>query len=115
MGILTVCETLNPKAVRNSELYGWLAKQDWHDGILSTIMRLCLATGIYTAEQKAKWIILDGDVDTAWIESLNSVMDDDKMLTLVSHERIPLTPAMRMIFEISYLDNASPACRHCLY
>jgi len=28
-------------------------------------------------------------------------MDDNKMLTLVSNERIPLTPSMRMMFEIS--------------
>ena len=31
------------------------------------------------------------------------------MLTLVSNERIPLTPSMRMMFEISNLDNATPA------
>lgn len=31
------------------------------------------------------------------------------MLTLVSNERIPLTAAMRMIFEIHSLKNATPA------
>ena len=36
-------------------------------------------------------------------------MDDNKMLTLVSNERIPLSPSMRMMFEISNLDNATPA------
>eukprot|EP00755_Sulcionema_specki_P020566 Sspe_Gene.72238::Locus_43061_Transcript_1_1_Confidence_1.000_Length_1996::g.72238::m.72238/K10408/DNAH; dynein heavy chain, axonemal len=40
---------------------------------------------------------------------MNTVMDDNKMLTLASNERIPLTPSMRMIFEISDLKNASPA------
>jgi len=34
-----VYEVINPKAVRNNELYGWLTKTDWHDGILSTVMR----------------------------------------------------------------------------
>jgi dynein heavy chain len=36
-------------------------------------------------------------------------MDDNKVLTLVSNERVPLTAAMRMIFEINSLCNASPA------
>jgi len=44
-----------------------------------------------------------------WIESLNTVMDDNKVLTLVSQERIPLTPSMRLIIEVSHLKNATPA------
>jgi dynein heavy chain len=56
-----------------------------------------------------KWIILDGDLDANWIESMNSVMDDNKMLTLASNERIPLKPHMRLIFEIRDLRFATPA------
>lgn len=40
---------------------------------------------------------------------MNTVMDDNKMLTLVSNERIPLSDAMRMVFEIDSLKNATPA------
>ena len=40
---------------------------------------------------------------------MNSVMDDNKMLTLASNERIPLKPHMRMIFEIRDLKYATPA------
>ena len=36
-------------------------------------------------------------------------MDDNKVLTLVSNDRIPLTPTMRLLFEVSNLKNASPA------
>lgn len=44
-----------------------------------------------------------------WIESLNTVMDDNKVLTLASNERIALTKAMRLLFEISNLRTATPA------
>lgn len=44
-----------------------------------------------------------------WIESLNTVMDDNKVLTLASNERISLTNSMRLLFEISHLKTATPA------
>jgi dynein heavy chain len=56
-----------------------------------------------------KWILLDGDIDPMWIESLNTVMDDNKVLTLASNERIALTKMMRLIFEIASLRTATPA------
>lgn len=36
-------------------------------------------------------------------------MDDNKILTLASNERIALTPTMRLLFEISNLRTATPA------
>lgn len=50
-----------------------------------------------------KWIVFDGDIDPMWIESLNTVMDDNKVLTLASNERIALTKHMRLLFEVSNL------------
>jgi hypothetical protein len=58
---------------------------------------------------RPKWIVLDGDIDPMWIESLNTVMDDNKVLTLASNERIALTKEMRLLFEISNLKTATPA------
>ena len=43
------------------------------------------------------------------IESMNSVMDDNRLLTLPSNERIRLLPHMKMIFEIRDLKYATPA------
>ena len=56
-----------------------------------------------------KYIILDGDLDANWIESMNSVMDDNKILTLANNERIPVKGHMRLLFEIRDLKYATPA------
>ncbi|CAH2292037.1 dynein heavy chain 9, axonemal [Pelobates cultripes] len=98
---------LNPKAVTNDELFGIInpSTREWKDGLFSSIMRE-LAN---VTHDGPKWIVLDGDIDPMWIESLNTVMDDNKVLTLASNERIPLNPTMRLVFEISHLRTATPA------
>jgi len=40
---------------------------------------------------------------------MNTVMDDNKVLTLVSNERVPLSSSMWMVFEVNSLKNATPA------
>ncbi|XP_063574371.1 dynein axonemal heavy chain 17 [Pongo abelii] len=102
-----VAVDLDPKAVTCDELFGIInpATREWKDGLFSTIMR-DLAN---ITHDGPKWIILDGDIDPMWIESLNTVMDDNKVLTLASNERIPLNRTMRLVFEISHLRTATPA------
>eukprot|EP00762_Andalucia_godoyi_P000343 ANDGO_03199.mRNA.1 Dynein beta chain len=108
-GQRTQFQVLDPKAITSDELYGYIHKvtREWKDGILSVVMRNFADAS--KANKNPKWIVLDGDIDPEWIESMNTVMDDNKVLTLASNERIPLTPSMRMLFEISHLKNATPA------
>lgn len=51
----------------------------------------------------------DGDVDPEWIESLNSVLDDNHLLTLPNGERISFGNNVNFVFETHDLRFASPA------
>ncbi|XP_015187538.1 PREDICTED: dynein beta chain, ciliary-like [Polistes dominula] len=98
---------LSPKAVTTDELFGTInpSTREWKDGLISMIMR----EQANMSGDGPKWIVFDGDIDPMWIESLNTVMDDNKVLTLASNERIALTKHMRLLFEVSHLRTATPA------
>ncbi|CAD7704939.1 unnamed protein product [Ostreobium quekettii] len=102
-----VIRDINPKSISTQELYGYvnMATREWKDGLLSYNMRE-LAN---VPDDNPKWILLDGDLDANWIESMNSVMDDNRLLTLPSNERIRLLTHMKLIFEIRDLKFATPA------
>jgi dynein heavy chain, axonemal len=56
-----------------------------------------------------RWILFDGDVDAVWVENMNSVMDDSKLLTLNNGERVRLEKYTKLLFEVWDLFWASPA------
>ena len=79
--------------------------QEWMPGVYSQIWKVCNAK----SNKKISWICCDGPVDAIWIENLNTVLDDNKILTLANAERIPMSDKCKMTFEVENLDNASPA------
>ncbi|XP_018800561.1 PREDICTED: dynein heavy chain 6, axonemal [Bactrocera latifrons] len=100
-------QTMNPKAVHINELYGYVDPKtlEWQDGLLGLAVR----TAVNCEEEIHQWIICDGPVDAVWIENLNTVLDDNKMLCLANSERIKLTAWVHMVFEVQDLAQASPA------
>jgi dynein heavy chain len=103
--------TLNPKAQTLPELYGVMdnATRDWTDGILSKLFREMNQQLPPGRENEKRWLVYDGDVDALWIENMNSVMDDNRILTLPNGERIRLETHSMMIMETFDLQHASPA------
>lgn len=98
---------LNPKSVSRTELLGNMNNEtrEFVDGILTGLARKV----VKEPAEVMSWIICDGDVDPEWIESLNSVLDDNHLLTLPNGERIALGSNVNFIFETHDLQFASPA------
>jgi hypothetical protein len=82
--------------------------RDWTDGLLSNIFRE-INRPLPEGTKARRYILYDGDVDALWIENMNSVMDDNKLLTLANSERIRLQNYCAMLFEVGDLQYASPA------
>jgi dynein heavy chain len=99
---------LNPKAVDSFQLFGKLDTNTklWTDGILPHIMRICENDN---ENPERKWVVFDGPVDAVWIENMNTVLDDNKILCLTNGQKIKVTPQMNMMFEVEDLNEASPA------
>lgn len=116
---------LNPKFCSQQELFGGFfggekttttdpRRGKWCDGYFTSKVREALDMLQAEPYLKQVCIILDGPIDPDWIESLNSVLDDNRVLTLGSGERLNFSlsdsqQSIKLIFETNSIEFASPA------
>ena len=112
---VTVYE-LNPKAITIGGFFGEFLPDGfaWRDGVYSELFRNIAnqrsdGRGSWRTDGRTAWLVADGPIDAIWMENLNTVLDDNKKLCLMSGEIIVMPPRMRCIFETEDFAVASPA------
>jgi dynein heavy chain 1 len=111
---------IDAKSIRKDKLFGSLDPNtlEWTDGIFTKILRRLIDQNnnnnnnnntTVTGGGKRTWIVFDGDVDPEWAENLNSVLDDNKILTLPSGDRLQIPSNVRILMEVDNLKFATLA------
>jgi dynein heavy chain 1, cytosolic len=105
-----ICHVIDSKVMSKEALYGNLdsTTREWTDGLFTGILRK-IVDNLRGEDSKRHWIVFDGDVDPEWVENLNSVLDDNKLLTLPNGERLSVPPNVRIMFEVESLKYATLA------
>ncbi|KAI7931816.1 dynein heavy chain [Pyricularia oryzae] len=109
-GVEGVSHIIDSKVMSKEALYGNLdsTTREWTDGLFTSILRK-IVDNLRGEDSKRHWIVFDGDVDPEWVENLNSVLDDNKLLTLPNGERLNLPANVRIMFEVENLKYATLA------
>lgn len=79
-------DVLNPKSVTMGELFGEtnIYTNEWTEGLVSKLVKDAVTALEGDKPDTKRWIIFDGPVDALWIENMNTVLDDNKMLCLAN-------------------------------
>ena len=78
-------------------------------GFFTSILRRVNDDITGTFKNSRIWVVFDSDLDPEYVEAMNSVLDDNKILTLPNGERLPIPPNFHILFETDNLDHTTPA------
>ena len=98
---------MNPKGLTIEELFGEFDKEsrDWKEGLFTEQYRRFALQ----RDDRKKWILLDGPIDFMWVENLNSILDDNKRMSLPNGDQIKMSEGMCIVLEAEHLRNVTPA------
>ncbi|QLL33776.1 hypothetical protein HG536_0F01010 [Torulaspora globosa] len=110
-GLNNIIYVIDTKTMGKEGLYGEMnrATLEWKDGIFTSILRTVNDDSNNLFGSGRVWVVLDSDLDPEYIETLNSTLDDNKVLTLPTGERIPVSSNIRLILEVENLEHVTPA------
>ena len=102
---------IDTKVLTKRELYGSMNKLtlEWKDGVFSSIIRRILDDADESTQSSSHWVIFDSDLDSDYAEVLNSVFDDNKLLSLPNGDHLHIPQNIHFIFETNTIENVTPA------
>lgn len=102
---------IDSKVLTKEQLYGNLdpITFEWTDGLFTAIIRKININSMGTYDQMRIWVVFDSELDPNYAETLNSALDDNKLLTLPNGERLKIPSNLHIIFEVQSLKYTTPA------
>lgn len=110
-GVDNIVFVVDTKALTKDDVYGTLDSVtfEWRDGVFTSILRRLSEDTVGNFGKSRVWVVFDSDLDPDYAETLNSVLDDNKLLTLPNGERLRVPANLHIVFEVHSLAHATPA------
>ncbi|KAM4771050.1 dynein axonemal heavy chain 5-like [Rhinophrynus dorsalis] len=96
---------INPLSVdRSTLMFGGITKSHiWEDGVVTYVWKRAIRSHSNT------WMWFDGHLSSEWADNFNSVLGPEKVFQLSNGDRLEVPKNVKLIFETTDLDMASPA------
>lgn len=98
---------IDPKLFSKRDFFGYFHRVtlEWIDGVFTQVIRNC----INEENDNQYWIFFDSELDSNFMEALNSMLDDNKLLSLGNGERLKISQNIKLICESDSVKNLTPA------